>query len=168
MSERLNEIQIPSPCPVAWEWMTGDDRVRHCSQCNCNVYDISALPAAEGERLLDRTAGGLCVQISRRSDGSVVTADAPLNARSEPNRRTFGRWMFLSVASLFGLAGCERESSNRSGGEVAPGEVRPGGAVAPTAPPLQVLRGEVSIEPLRGKVVAPPAVRGAEAMPAAK
>src|SRR4051812_20389029 len=130
MSNRLNQIQIPSPCPVAWESMTGDDKVRHCSQCRCNVYDLSALPAAAGERLLDRAADGLCVQIVRRPDGSLVTADAPL----AQSRRTFGRWLLLSVASVFGLAGCEKEAPDRTGGRVAqPGDVRLGGAVvAPT------------------------------------
>lgn len=164
MSKRLNQIQIPTPCPVSWESMTGDDTVRHCSQCACNVYDLSAIPAKAGERLLEQASGGICVQIVRRPDGTLVTADAPV----ETPRQTFGRWLVLSAASLMGLAGCEKEPSERTGGKmVQPADdnapVRLGGAVAPPMNRVnQQIRGEVAMptpnqdgECLRGKVLAP-------------
>src|SRR5262245_59186122 len=104
MSDQLNQIEIPTPCPVPWESMQGDHKVRHCAQCNCKVYDLSTIPAADGARLLERASEGLCVQIVRRADGSIVTADAPVNAPPRgPDRRTFGRWVLASLATAFGL-----------------------------------------------------------------
>ena len=49
---RLEDLRIASPCPVAWESMTGDERVRHCRECGLNVYDISRLTRAEAVRLV--------------------------------------------------------------------------------------------------------------------
>jgi hypothetical protein len=148
MSNRLNQIQILSPCPVAWDSMKGDEKVRHCSQCDCKVYDLSAHAAADGERLLDQANNGLCVQITRRPNGTVVTADA------QPPRRTFRRWLLFSAASVFGLAGCENsgESNVSLGGSVAkPGQNNNStlrGEVAPQNPPTRGIE-------LRGKIAAP-------------
>jgi len=169
MSDQLNQIQIPTPCPVPWESMQGDDKVRHCAQCNCKVYDLSTIPAADGTRLLERASEGLCVQIVRRADGSVVTADAPITATTkEPDRRAFGRWVLASLATAFGLAGCREEpevpvrlggvvalpsdDTTRLRGEVAPPNPgqREGGKVAPLE-----CKPTPQPESLRGRVVAP-------------
>ena len=36
----LQDIRIASPCPADWDKMVGDERVRHCSECNFNVYNF--------------------------------------------------------------------------------------------------------------------------------
>jgi hypothetical protein len=105
----LDDIRIASPCPVAWERMAGDDRVRHCPQCDQPVYDLSALTAAEAEALVlgDRRA---CVRVYRRADGAVITRDCP--ARQAIRVRRLGRRAMLAVASWLGfslLAGCREE-----------------------------------------------------------
>ncbi len=38
----IDQIQIPIPCKVSWDDMTGDEQVRHCGQCRQNVYNIAA------------------------------------------------------------------------------------------------------------------------------
>lgn len=48
----LDIVRIASPCPVSWEGISGDERTRHCSECNHKVYNLSAISRAEAERLL--------------------------------------------------------------------------------------------------------------------
>lgn len=35
----LKNVSVASPCPLRWEQMIGNERVRHCSECNLNVYN---------------------------------------------------------------------------------------------------------------------------------
>ena len=58
--------------------MRGDDRVRFCQQCKMNVYDISAMSRADATQLIASHEGRLCVQMYRRSDGTVITDDCGL------------------------------------------------------------------------------------------
>src|SRR5580692_1501491 len=69
----LDKIQIASPCPVSWEKMAGGDQVRHCSQCNQKVYDLSTMTAEESLALLADSDGNVCVRLFRRKDGKVMT-----------------------------------------------------------------------------------------------
>jgi hypothetical protein len=107
----VNEIQIASPCPVAWDSMTGDNFVRHCAECNKSVFDISELTAQRAVDLIREHEGSLCIQLYRRKDGTVLTADCPVGLR-ERSRRIFRRAAAL-VASIFTLGlfvGCDSDS----------------------------------------------------------
>jgi hypothetical protein len=73
----LERVQIASPCLASWEAMKGDDRTRHCLQCERNVYDLSALSREEAEALL-AAQGEVCVRLYRRADGTVLTRDCRL------------------------------------------------------------------------------------------
>ncbi len=104
----LNDIRVASPCPAAWDQMSGNDRERHCSLCDQPVYDLSATTAAEAVELLN--AKSVCVRLYRRRDGKVITRDCP-EGRSLRLRR-FARRMVLAVASWFGfafIAGCSED-----------------------------------------------------------
>ena len=48
----LDGIRIASPCPVSWDRMTGDERVRHCDECQLSVYNIAELTRPEAEALI--------------------------------------------------------------------------------------------------------------------
>jgi hypothetical protein len=97
----LNDIRVASPCSVPWNQMNGDDRSRHCSQCNQAVYDISALTADEAADLL-ASHGDVCVRLYRREDGTVMTQNCPARMVS------WVRWAMVQVgvvaACLFGFA----------------------------------------------------------------
>lgn len=56
--------------------MTGDDRVRFCTQCNLHVHNLSAMTADEAAAFLAMRDGRVCVAYERRSDGSAVFANA--------------------------------------------------------------------------------------------
>src|SRR6185503_6331901 len=62
MGELLNNVRIASPCSADWEKMVGDERVRHCNQCNLNVYNLSALSSLEAHDLVAKREGRLCVR----------------------------------------------------------------------------------------------------------
>jgi hypothetical protein len=43
VSNKLDQIQIPMPCPTDWEEMAGNDRMRYCAECQKNVYNLSKM-----------------------------------------------------------------------------------------------------------------------------
>src|SRR5579872_5228617 len=73
----LSEVRVARPCDVPWEQMQGDQRVRFCDFCRKSVYNLSAVTAVEAAQLIARNEQELCVQISRRADGTVITGDCP-------------------------------------------------------------------------------------------
>lgn len=97
MSTLLNQLQIASPCRAKWDDMTGDDRVRFCTQCQKNVFNISNMDAAEAEGLILQKEGRLCVRMYRRIDGTVLTQDCPVGLAKIKEK---GRLM-LQIAATF-------------------------------------------------------------------
>jgi hypothetical protein len=77
----LDQIEIASPCSAAWTEMEGDDRVRFCSQCHKNVYNLSAMSRSEAETLIEGMEGVPCVRLYRRVDGTILTDDCPVGVR---------------------------------------------------------------------------------------
>jgi len=79
--------------------MAGDDRVRFCSQCDRDVYNLSALTSDEALALVRSRGGQICGLLYRRPDGTLLTADCPV-----------GRGLFLSrvrrrvLSTLAGIA----------------------------------------------------------------
>lgn len=73
----LDEIVVAAPCPVSWESMVGDNRVRLCAGCSRNVYNISAMTDKEAEEFLLKNGSTQCMQIYRRSDGKIMTDNCP-------------------------------------------------------------------------------------------
>jgi hypothetical protein len=79
----LNNLRIASPCPADWEKMVGDERMRHCSECNLNVYNLSAMTKPQVQELIASSRGKrLCTRFYRRADGTVLTQDCPWSFRA--------------------------------------------------------------------------------------
>ncbi len=78
----LDAIEVASPCSMSWDSMTGDDRSRHCSQCNLNVYNLSDMPRSDAETFVRAREGSACVRFYRRADGTVITRDCPVGIRA--------------------------------------------------------------------------------------
>jgi len=57
--------------------MAGDDRVRHCAECNLSVYSFSAMTEPEIQQLIASKQERLCVRFYRRADGTILTEDCP-------------------------------------------------------------------------------------------
>ena len=99
----LDRISIASPCPMAWDDMAGNERVRFCSQCKLNVYDISAMTKSEAESFIANAEGRICARYYRRADGSIMTRDCPVGLRAirkRVSRATAAA--FSALVSLFG------------------------------------------------------------------
>jgi hypothetical protein len=78
--------------------MAGDERVRHCSHCKMNVFNLSEMPDKEAETLLRKTNGRLCVRYYQRADGTVMTRDCPVGLRAI--RRRFALVLIGAVAMV--------------------------------------------------------------------
>jgi hypothetical protein len=76
---KLDDIQIPKPCSVGWEQMSGDDQIRFCNKCNKRVYNLSAMTRRQAEALIEALHGRLCARITRREDGITVVASDPVS-----------------------------------------------------------------------------------------
>lgn len=99
MTTSFDRIRIATPCPISWEQMAGDERVRFCSVCNLNVYNFSSLTKREAEALITTTEGRLCARLYRRRDGTVITKDCPAGLRALRRR------VSQKVAAVFALIG---------------------------------------------------------------
>ena len=74
----LERFTKRTPCKASWSDMQGDDRVRFCSACSKNVYDLAAMNEDEAESFLahhldDEEA---CVRLYRRPDGRSQEKEA--------------------------------------------------------------------------------------------
>ncbi len=79
----LDNIQLAYPCPARWEDMTGDNRTRHCAQCDLDVHNIADMTRAEAEQLLSTLSEGrICARFYRRRDGTILTRDCPVGIRA--------------------------------------------------------------------------------------
>lgn len=104
----LEQIRIASPCKASWDAMAGDDKTRHCGQCDKDVHDLSAMTRAEAEALVNGgQAGRMCVKMWVRQDGTVLTADCPVGlARVRRSLRRVGALLGALLGSVAGLLGC--------------------------------------------------------------
>lgn len=98
--------------------MPGTDRVRHCVQCDKNVYNLSAMTRREAETLLRETEGHLCARLYRREDGTILTENcsAGLRAIGAKVSRWAGALMSLSAMvvaqiPLVQIASAQQQSS---------------------------------------------------------
>ena len=120
----LDVVDVATPCPADWEQMDGDDRVRRCSLCNLNVYNLSALPEAEALQLVREQEGRLCVRFFRRADGKLITRDCPVGLRAV-RRKAAALW--AKATALCGAMFFGGVLGRGEAGEAAdkPAEARP-------------------------------------------
>ena len=71
----LDNIRTASPCRADWNAMTGDERARHCNQCDKQVFNLSEMTRSEAEALIVEKDGQLCARYYRRHDGTIITTD---------------------------------------------------------------------------------------------
>jgi hypothetical protein len=109
LSSPLDNLKVAAPCTADWDQMFSfqDERVRFCSQCNLNVYNLSGMSRQEAEDLITKTEGRLCVRFYRRADGSVLTENCPVGLKKIKRRVAWAAQvvvgMTLSFVSGLGL-----------------------------------------------------------------
>ncbi|MEW6732542.1 MAG: energy transducer TonB [Acidobacteriota bacterium] len=94
----LNNVKVAAPCSMQWSEMTGNDQVRLCSQCNLNVYNLSAMTSEQAKELLRRTEGNLCVRFYQRSDGTVLTQNCPVGLKAIKKR--VAKWATAAASAI--------------------------------------------------------------------
>jgi hypothetical protein len=139
----LPAIRIASPCTADWERMAGDDRARHCAQCNLDVYSLSAMTEHEIGRLIAATKGQrLCGRFYRRADGTILTRNCPVGFRTLVRRVSRIAGTALSAAMSVGFAVAQTQQTQKGSAltQIAPAEsgievvvVDESGAVIPKA-----------------------------------
>jgi hypothetical protein len=100
-SINIDHLRIATPCPISWEQMTGDHRIRFCGHCQLNVYNISELSRIEAESLIASAEGRVCAKLYRRVDGTILTKDCPVGLRAlrmRVSKRAAA--IFAAIASL--------------------------------------------------------------------
>jgi hypothetical protein len=97
----LRLVRIASPCPADWNKMAGDDSVRHCAECDLNVYNFSAMAEREIQDLLAQSKGRICARFYRRADGTMLTQDCPRGLRAL--RRRVSRIAVAVATALLGV-----------------------------------------------------------------
>ncbi len=99
--KQLDRIRVATPCPVSWEEMTGDKRVRFCAECRLNVYNFAELTRTEAGDLLRTAEGRICGRLYRRADGTVITKDCPVGLRAV--RRRVARIATAAFAAMMSI-----------------------------------------------------------------
>ena len=144
----VQSLKIAAPCPVSWESMDGDERVRHCSNCNKNVYNISDMTAAEANQFLQLTGQKACVNFYKRADGTVIVDNCPVGLRklrAQYRRMVAAGATILSlVQGLFLITFAGDSGKDKSGNPACSKDT----AINPSATPL---RGEPVAPSIRGK-----------------
>jgi len=69
-----SEFNIESPCTQSWNEMTGSAAKRHCESCQKQVHNFAVMTPRQIDRTIAEHEGHLCARITRRADGSLVTA----------------------------------------------------------------------------------------------
>ncbi|MFZ4576373.1 MAG: hypothetical protein ACOYN0_18460 [Phycisphaerales bacterium] len=103
----LSNVRIASPCTARWEDMAGDEKQRHCAQCNLDVFNFSAMTGPEAAAIAERAREGrVCARFYRRTDGTMLLADCPVGLAAVRRRvragvaRAVGAFTLLIGASL--------------------------------------------------------------------
>ncbi len=81
------ELEVASPCPMSWDKMSGDDRVRFCGSCRLNVYNLTVMSPEEIADLVREKGGRFCGRIYRRPDGTALAQDCPVGRTRKILRR---------------------------------------------------------------------------------
>jgi hypothetical protein len=138
----LPQIQVASPCRADWDGMTGNNRVRHCAQCNLNVYNLSVMTSDEVAQLVLASKGQrLCGRLYRRADGTILTSDCPIGLRARIRRVSRIVGAALSAAMSLSLAAAQTPQHEpaslvqiqEAGSEIYLFVFDPSGAVIPKA-----------------------------------
>src|SRR5215813_11366251 len=103
LTSPLDHIKIAAPCSADWDQMFSfeDKRVRFCSQCNLNVYNLSDMSRQDAEALINKTEGRLCVRFYRRADGSILTQNCPVGLKAIKRRVAWVAQVVLGMVLSF-------------------------------------------------------------------
>ena len=99
------QVRVASPCHADWNAMSGDARVRHCAECNLDVFNFSEMSEREIDRLVEQRKrerkGRLCARFYQRPDGTMLTKNCPTAFRASILRAT--KLTSAALATIIGF-----------------------------------------------------------------
>jgi hypothetical protein len=110
----LDNIRVASPCSADWSKMTGDERARHCGDCQKNVYNLSEMTREEAEALIYAKEGRLCVRYFRRHDGTILLKDCVVGVKRKRRRRVIVAGAAAMLAGGAALAFAKFREADRA------------------------------------------------------
>lgn len=112
----VNSLKIAKPCNASWAGMSGDERARHCDACKKNVYNVAGMSREDVTNLICDNEGKVCLRLSRRADGTVITKDCPVGLAGLRKRISIAAmvWFMVLFGGLATAKGIEKgEESSR-------------------------------------------------------
>lgn len=103
MAKETLRLEVARPCPVSWDAMSGDERVRFCALCQKCVYNLSAMTLPEAKRIIKEREGNVCVRFFQREDGTVMTSDCAFGIAQAITRAH--RWVRRGLGAVMALCG---------------------------------------------------------------
>lgn len=95
----LPNIRIASPCTADWNAMTGDERVRHCAQCDKDVFNLSAMTRVEAEALIVEKNHDLCARYYQRKDGTILLSDCEVGRAQQRRLKLVGAGLLVTITA---------------------------------------------------------------------
>ncbi|MBL8853677.1 MAG: hypothetical protein JNK57_06870 [Planctomycetaceae bacterium] len=71
----LDQVCVANPCPMSWDKMVGDDKVRFCSECQRQVWNFFEMTDAEIVEVLRANPERLCAKVCKSREGRLVTKE---------------------------------------------------------------------------------------------
>lgn len=71
----LDQVTVLDPCPMSWDKMVGDDKVRFCGECQRKVWNFFEMTDAEVVEVMQANPERLCAQIKKTKSGQLLTKD---------------------------------------------------------------------------------------------
>ena len=101
-------IQIDTPCPMAWSQLQGDEKKRHCAQCQLHVHNAEELTRREAEALVQESEDRVCMRIVLDGEGQPLFKPEEL----EPAAAQASKMRLAGLALAAGgvLAACQPQS----------------------------------------------------------
>ena len=100
--DKLQRLQVVSSCSSSWE-AKGDERRRHCLECNKPVYDFAQLTPREISGLIEACQGNLCARLTRDGRGQLVTLPPPPDTMEPLASRRVSPLVTAAVMAVLGL-----------------------------------------------------------------
>jgi hypothetical protein len=92
-------ISIKTPCPAAWDKMPGDEKERHCTQCQKSVFSLKELTPFQIAILYFKKRARLCIRLEQNQEGKII-AKMPKLAQLFGG---FGQSLAARFAVVFGF-----------------------------------------------------------------
>jgi hypothetical protein len=94
------DLQVSSPCPMSWDAMAGDDRVRYCGKCRLSVYNLTRMSPEEVEQVVLSTGGRLCGRLFVRGDRTATAENCPSAAMNRRKKALWAAGVLMILGSI--------------------------------------------------------------------